>query len=89
MEPWGTHRFADFSLVYRSAFAQIFSRSQPKREEFHTNIKLMPTIIVNADGADATKGWKKTRSTFVAKSNIWNTPRRFDYADRRGIKTEP
>jgi hypothetical protein len=35
----------------------------------------MPTIIVIADGADGTKGWKKTRSNFVAKSNIWNTPK--------------
>jgi hypothetical protein len=31
--------FTDFSLVYRSAFAQIFPRSQPTREFTYTSSK--------------------------------------------------
>jgi hypothetical protein len=78
--------FTGLSLRLRADISKVTAQ---ERIQLHTNIKLMPTIIVNADGADGTKGWKKIRSNFVAKSNIWNTPRRFDYADRRGIKTEP
>jgi hypothetical protein len=46
----------------------------------------MPTIIVIADGADGTKGWKKIRSNFVAKSNIWNTPRRTEEVSKRNLE---